>query len=638
MSYRTKLTILMLVIGLTPLAIVVYQGYQELNQTSTSASTVLQPALEKLSTQSIINTSGLISQQLLGYLQNHPEIDSTDNESLIADGVLSQITAQSVGKNGYTMVFNNKMIVVSHIDAQQVGTNLDDLQSRSPGYWSYLSNSTKKSHTSGYFNQMDSARQITAFISIDRVGDTPLFVAAVAEASEFNQPVSVARTNFQNTVNRSILLFVSVSAVAALAAVAGSFWLGKKSTSDLVNLVEDTYQLASRLPEPVSLPEKLNEVAAIEFCLTNAAQQAAQSRTALEHTQREWTENREHRNTQLNTIVQIARPPSAAMDIDQLLQRAAQLISIGFDSYHVGIYLVDETGEYAVLQASNSAMGQNMLKRSLKIKLAENTPFSVAAGTRRPYLVGDTNQDEHFLPNPYLPQTRSILVLPIQTQDVLIGILDLQSDIPATYQEGDIKMLEILTIQLALSIQNTRARQESHQLLQQLSLAQKESLQESWRKRNSGKKLSYRLTPLGVAPTEHTPAQAENSPDQDRDSLNIPINIRGQNLGTIHLRREAGEGKWTEEDRAFLEQIILQAAPAIENARLMEEIERRVQIERQIGQISARTQSSLDVETVIKTAVLEIGQALAAEKVQIRLDASTQPENEKEDTAGAEDR
>jgi hypothetical protein len=41
--------------------------------------------------------------------------------------------------------------------------------------------------------------------------------------------------------------------------------------------------------------------------------------------------------------------------------------------------------------------------------------------------------------------------------------------------------------------------------------------------------------------------------------------------------------------------------------------------ERQIGEISAKTQSSLDMETVLRTAIQEIGKALDAAKVQIRL-------------------
>jgi hypothetical protein len=41
--------------------------------------------------------------------------------------------------------------------------------------------------------------------------------------------------------------------------------------------------------------------------------------------------------------------------------------------------------------------------------------------------------------------------------------------------------------------------------------------------------------------------------------------------------------------------------------------------ERQIGEISAKTQSSLDMETVLRTAIQEIGKAIDAAKVQIRL-------------------
>ena len=66
--------------------------------------------------------------------------------------------------------------------------------------------------------------------------------------------------------------------------------------------------------------------------------------------------------------------------------------------------------------------------------------------------------------------------------------------------------------------------------------------------------------------------------------------------------------------------LIAQVLPALENARLLEEIQNRAQMETLVGQVSSRIQSSLDLETVLKTAVEEIGLVVNASRVQIRME------------------
>jgi GAF domain-containing protein len=70
---------------------------------------------------------------------------------------------------------------------------------------------------------------------------------------------------------------------------------------------------------------------------------------------------------------------------------------------------------------------------------------------------------------------------------------------------------------------------------------------------------------------------------------------------------------------ALIEAVTNQAAQALENARLLEQVQSRAAQEELINRIVARAQSSLNLDTVMKTAVQEIGQALKAQRVQIRL-------------------
>ena len=59
-----------------------------------------------------------------------------------------------------------------------------------------------------------------------------------------------------------------------------------------------------------------------------------------------------------------------------------------------------------------------------------------------------------------------------------------------------------------------------------------------------------------------------------RSFLGTPILLRGETLGNLYLTEKAGGGEFTEDDTEALETLAAQAAVAIENARLYEQVER----------------------------------------------------------------
>jgi GAF domain-containing protein len=65
-------------------------------------------------------------------------------------------------------------------------------------------------------------------------------------------------------------------------------------------------------------------------------------------------------------------------------------------------------------------------------------------------------------------------------------------------------------------------------------------------------------------------------------------------------------------------------ALAVENARLLEEAQRRAARERLIAEISTRLRASLDPDTVLKTTVQELGRALRARWVAVEVTGPSQ--------------
>jgi GAF domain-containing protein len=113
-----------------------------------------------------------------------------------------------------------------------------------------------------------------------------------------------------------------------------------------------------------------------------------------------------------------------------------------------------------------------------------------------------------------------------------------------------------------------------------------------------------------------------------RTEVAVPIVLRGQTIGILGLEDPNGMRQWSEEDRALAEAVGRQLALALENARLLEETQRGAARERMVGEITARMRETLDVDTVLQTAIREIGDALGLAKVEARMkDETAQPGN-----------
>ena len=71
------------------------------------------------------------------------------------------------------------------------------------------------------------------------------------------------------------------------------------------------------------------------------------------------------RNTQLRSSVYFTRQISETQDITALTKRTVELISQQFGHYYTGLFLLDEAGKSAVLQAASSEVGQKMLHEGI---------------------------------------------------------------------------------------------------------------------------------------------------------------------------------------------------------------------------------------------------------------------------------
>jgi GAF domain-containing protein/HAMP domain-containing protein len=377
----------------------------------------------------------------------------------------------------------------------------------------------------------------------------------------------------------------------------------------------------------------------------------------LEEGVAERTGELERHSSQLQAAAEVAREAAAIRDVRQLLDTTVSLISQRFGFYHAGIFFVDDAGEYAVLQAASSAGGQRMLARGHRLKVGEAGIVGYAAAMGEPRIALDVGRDAAqseiavFFDNPDLPDTHSELALPLKVRERVIGVLDVQSTKDTAFSDEDVAILQTMADQVALALENARLLADSQQALRELEASYGRQARAVWMKQAAQRPAAYRYTGGGVLPvspplaaesgadssSEHSQVRMGTSPEKDgaqpstkKDGRQLvaPIRLRGQHIGSILLRRGSEAEQWSSQEVALLEEVSTQIGLALENARLLEESRQRAAREQLLGEVTARMRETLDLDTVLKTAIREIGDALGLAKVEVRIkEEAGQPGN-----------
>ncbi|MBE7435663.1 MAG: GAF domain-containing protein [Anaerolineales bacterium] len=342
----------------------------------------------------------------------------------------------------------------------------------------------------------------------------------------------------------------------------------------------------------------------------------------------------EMRAAQYLAIGEISKLINSKQELNILLPLITRLVSERFDYYHVGIFLLDATRQYAVLQASNSLGGQEMLKRSHKLKVGESGIVGFAAKSGVPRIALDVGNDAVFFNNPDLPATRSEAAIPLKAYETIIGILDLQSDKPGAFTENDINMFSILADQIAIAIENTRLYEQTRQALVEARQAYQQTLQEGWKNlaQEEGTIGYYqsltgnrRLTkPITTEEINQAMFRGETlifhaDGKIDDPVLVIPIKLREQIIGTLHIKSPSRDRQWTQSEIDLAEAVSERLSLSLENARLIHESQRQAIKEQTIGEITGKLGSSINLYNVLVTAVEELGRTIPGSEVTIKL-------------------
>lgn len=171
-------------------------------------------------------------------------------------------------------------------------------------------------------------------------------------------------------------------------------------------------------------------------------------------------EEAQQRAVQLQVASEVARHATAILDVGQLLDETVELIAERFGFYHVAVYLLGGSHEYATLRAASSEAGKRMLQEGYRQPLDAMGIVGQVAQTGEVALVTGVEKDGGCLYRPELPQTRSWMALPLVSRGQVTGILDVQSMQETAFAREDVSALQTMGYQLANAIENAQLYEE----------------------------------------------------------------------------------------------------------------------------------------------------------------------------------
>ena len=346
----------------------------------------------------------------------------------------------------------------------------------------------------------------------------------------------------------------------------------------------------------------------------------------------------ERRAQELQIISEVSRTISTEQRLEILLPLVTQLVSDRFDFYHVGIFFVDETRQFAVLQAANSEGGRTMLARGHRLEVGYGIVGTVVQ-TGKARIALDVGSDATYFDNPDLPQTRSEMALPLNFRGESIGVLDVQSVKPGAFTESDANTLSILADQVAIAIENARLFGQTRQAREEIEVLYNQFLRTEWKTfLQHEESVGYRQSMVGGKllrqPVETDEIRA--ALDEGRvivvDSQNpkslptvaIPVRLRGQTIGVINIKAPTINRVWSQDELNLAQAVSDRLALALDGARLLQDSQRRAAKEAKIGEVTAKIGASINMRNVLQTAVEELGRALPGSEVVIQFESDEQ--------------
>lgn len=342
----------------------------------------------------------------------------------------------------------------------------------------------------------------------------------------------------------------------------------------------------------------------------------------------------DRRRSHLISGRQIARSIAIKNNSKELMQDAVDLIQSQFGYHFVGVYLTDDFNDYAVLQAATGQIGQTMLSSNHRLRIRDEGFIGYVITRGEPRLALNVDEDVIYSQDSYLLETRSELALPLKIGDHIFGAIDIHSEKNNAISQEDSDILQSIADQVAILIEKTRQLEKLQSSFADLQNAYSVYSRDSWRSHleGSNKNVSFSFVENNLSKKEIIDSKEldviqsgkklvvnteKDESEVQVSSLLIPIMLRDQSLGVLSIKYK---GKYVPKElEDMAETVTARLSVAIENARLLEDIQDRADRERVVDTIATKVRAARDIDSILQTTASELGRFLGVDEVRVHL-------------------
>ena len=209
-----------------------------------------------------------------------------------------------------------------------------------------------------------------------------------------------------------------------------------------------------------------------------------QQREFLEEVVADRTRDLERRAIQLTNAAAIGRAAASILHLDTLTHQVVDLVRERFHLHYAALFLLDNMGKYAVLEAGTGDPGRSMKEQGVKLEVGGESMVGVACAQRQACVAQDVGEaepeaeiqlvhagfrSEQASNAAVLPETRSEMALPLVVGGRVLGALDVQSTNPSAFSKGDMAALQLVADHVAVAIENAQKFSREADLLEATS-------------------------------------------------------------------------------------------------------------------------------------------------------------------------
>ena len=186
------------------------------------------------------------------------------------------------------------------------------------------------------------------------------------------------------------------------------------------------------------------------------------------------TNELECRIVEIRTAAEITQLALSTVSMNDLLSRTVDLIADRFGYAQVNVFLIDPSGQFAVLNEASGTMGKSLKDTGYKLPVGSQSMVGWVAANNLVRVSANVGEDPFYLEEEFLPEIKAEATIPLSVNDLqgksqVLGVLDVQHTELNAFDQNAVATLQTVANHIAATIYNIRLHENTQKSLQEIS-------------------------------------------------------------------------------------------------------------------------------------------------------------------------